>query len=194
MRFSLLAVVVFGSQFLVATSTSVRGQDFTPTPAPAQNWISITSSGNGENLAAVASYGLLFVSTNSGATWTPATTTASGSEPYRPWAGVACSADGRKLVAVANFNPIFTSTDAGQTWTSHGPGATWSAVASSADGTRLVAADYNMGRVYSSSDSGVTWAPTGSPIKRWRSLASSADGMKLVAGSDYGTNYSDLPQ
>jgi hypothetical protein len=50
-----------------------------------------------------------------------------------------------------------------------------------------------MGRIYTSTDSGLTWKASGSPIKRWRSVASSADGTKLVAGSDYGTNYSDLP-
>src|SRR6266568_101321 len=121
-------------------------QNFTPTPAPSQNWLSMASSADGSTLAAVGSYGWLYLSTNSGASWLPATTAPSGPEPTRPWTSIACSAEGSKLVAVANFNPIFTSTNFGRTWSSHGPAATWNAVASSADGVKLVAADYNMGR------------------------------------------------
>src|SRR5258706_4786195 len=108
-------------------------QTFTPTPAPYQNWLSIASSADGTRLAAVGSYGWLYASTNSGATWSPLTTVTNGAEPSRPWTSIACSVDGSKLVAAANFNPIFTSTNFGKTWTSHGPSATWNAVASSAD-------------------------------------------------------------
>jgi photosystem II stability/assembly factor-like uncharacterized protein len=189
--FRLLQTTTLGS-LLLAGSPS-QAQNFVPTPAPTQNWVSLASSSDGTRLAIVASYGSLYTSTNSGATWAPATTATTGSEPSRPWTGVASSTDGRKLVAVAGSNPIFTSANYGQTWSSHGPAANWSAVASSADGTKLVALDYNMGRIYTSTDSGNNWAATASPIKRWRSVASSADGTKLVAGSDYGTNYSDLP-
>src|SRR6266700_1725660 len=123
-------------------------QNFLPTAAPSQNWLSMASSADGTTLAAVGSYGWLYRSTNSGATWFPATTATDGSEPSRPWTSIASSADGSKLVAVANFNPIFTSTDFGATWTSHGPAAAWNAVASSTDGVKLVAVDYNMGRIH----------------------------------------------
>src|SRR5882762_8421392 len=127
-------------------------QTFTPTPAPYQNWLSIASSADGTRLAAVGSYGWLYASTNSGASWAPLTTVTNGAEPSRPWTSIACSADGSKLVAAANFNPIFTSINFGKTWTSHGPSATWNAVASSADGVKLVAVDNNMGRIYTSVD------------------------------------------
>src|SRR6266536_6397292 len=131
-------------------------QNFTPTPAPSQNWLAIASSADGTRLAAVGSYGWLYVSTNSGAAWLPANTVTNGPEPSRPWAGIACSADGARLAAVANFNPVFISTNFGATWTAHGPAVTWNAVASSADGAKLVAVDYNMGRIYTSTDSGNT--------------------------------------
>jgi len=187
---SLLPAAIAG--LLLGTNVGLA-QNFIPTPAPSQNWLSMASSADGTTLAAVGSYGWLYLSTNSGATWLPATTGTNGPEPTRPWTSIACSAEGSKLVAVANFNPIFTSTNFGRTWTSHGPAATWNAVASSANGVKLVAVDYNMGRIHISTDSGNTWTPTTSPARRWRSVTCSADGTKLVAGSDYGTNYSDLP-
>jgi photosystem II stability/assembly factor-like uncharacterized protein len=168
-------------------------QTFTPASAPPQNWLSIASSADGTKLAAVGSYGWLYLSTNSGATWSPATTVTNGTEPTRAWTGITCSSDGSNYVAVANFSSIFTSTDSGLNWVSHGPALSWNAVASSANGVKLIAADYDMGRLYTSVDSGVTWTVTSSAAKRWRSLASSADGTKLVAGTDYGTNYNDVP-
>src|ERR1041385_6552774 len=132
---------------------SILAQTCTPASAPAQNGLSMASSADGTKLAAVGCYGWLYLSTNSGATWTPAATVTNGPEPSRPWTSVACSADGMKFFAVANSNPVFTSTNSGLTWSSHGPALSWNAVASSSDGAKLVAADYNMGRLYSSADS-----------------------------------------
>lgn len=170
-----------------------NAQMFAPTTAPAQNWTCVTASADGTILAAAGSYGYLYISTNSGATWTIATTVTNGPEPERPWTGLAMSADGTKLIAAANFNPVFLSTNLGKTWSQSGPGAVWAGVASSADGAKLVAVDNDFGLIYTSSDSGTTWRPTSAPNKRWRSVASSADGTKLVAGTDYGTNYDQLP-
>lgn len=59
----------------------------------------------------------------------------------------------------------------------------WSSVASSADGTKLAAVVAN-GRIYTSSDSGETWAARESD-RYWIDVASSADGSILVA-ADYG--------
>src|SRR5712671_7883497 len=103
---ALLSLLISGSPGLA--------QNFTPTPAPFQNWLSIASSADGTLLFAVGSYGWLYASTNSGATWSPLTTVASGTEPSRPWTSIACSADGAKLVAAANFNPIFVSINSGK--------------------------------------------------------------------------------
>src|SRR5262249_29493194 len=56
-----------------------------------------------------------------------------------------------------------------------------------ADGNKLVAvgegtSTANPGRIYTSSDSGVTWAVHAS-YRRWISVASSADGTKLIAAA-----------
>jgi photosystem II stability/assembly factor-like uncharacterized protein len=58
-------------------------------------------------------------------------------------------------------------------------GQGWYDVASSADGTKLVATVYG-GRLYTSTDAGVTWTPRAND-QYWVSVASSADGTKLVA-------------
>ncbi len=171
----------------------LMAQTFTPSTAPADNWVSIAASANGTHLAAVASYGLLYVSADSGATWIRANTAGTGAEPQRAWQSVASSADGRNLVAVASYEAVFTSGDYGQTWRTTGPALDWAAVACSSDGTNLVAADYEMGGIYRSADSGVTWVRTSAPLQRWRCVASSADGTRLVAGTDYGSDYGQLP-
>ncbi len=68
----------------------------------------------------------------------------------------------------------------GFVWTPRGEsGWYWRAVASSADGRKLVAVAYS-GRIYTSTDSGVSWTARGSS-RAWVAVASSADGSKLVA-------------
>src|SRR5205814_3242324 len=128
--FQCLAVVTVE---LFATLTSARAQLLSATTAPARNWVALSSSADGTRLAAAASYGWLYLSTNSGATWTVASTATGLSEPQRPWTGLVSSSDGSRLVAVANFVPPFISTNNGASWNQTGPSGAWSAVAASAD-------------------------------------------------------------
>jgi len=44
----------------------------------------------------------------------------------------------------------------------------------------------SQGFIYTSTNSGATWTPSGSPAAGWVSVASSSDGSKLVAASDAG--------
>lgn len=62
-------------------------------------------------------------------------------------------------------------------------GNVWSALATSADGSRLAAAS-QWGRIYVSSDSGVTWASNTVASESWQSLTMSAGGTRLMAGQD----------
>ncbi len=73
-----------------------------------------------------------------------------------------------------------------QVWTqTTAPTNYWNSIAASADGNRLVATVYG-GGIYSSTDSGKTWKPTGAPSGvPWTTVASSADGTKLVAAAFY---------
>lgn len=69
-----------------------------------------------------------------------------------------------------------------QTWTqTSAPITNWTAIASSADGVKLVAVASG-GAIYTSTNSGASWAPaTNAPDQAWRAVASSADGNKLIA-------------
>ncbi|MCA9301739.1 exo-alpha-sialidase, partial [Candidatus Saccharibacteria bacterium] len=80
-----------------------------------ENWYSITSSSDGTKLAAVVSGGYIYTSTNSGVTWTEATSAGS-----RAWSSITSSSDGTKLAAtIGGYDDdyIYTSTDSGATWT-----------------------------------------------------------------------------
>jgi hypothetical protein len=125
--------------------------------------------------------GQIYISTNSGATWT-----ASGA-PANVWFSVASSADGSRLIAASaepyiNTSTLYLSTNSGATWTTVNSSVISTrviCVASSADGIRLVAAG-NQGQFFISADSGATWGPS-APADNWQCVASSADGAKLVA-------------
>jgi hypothetical protein len=94
--------------------------------------------------------------------------------------------DGWKIAQNAGQS-IFTGTLglSGNSWTAHESPRNWSAVASSADGSKLVAV-VELGQIYTSTDSGVSWTArnagiNGGGVRRWSGVASSADGVKLVA-------------
>ena len=47
----------------------------------------------------------------------------------------------------------------------------------------------NLGSIYTSSDSGLTWSSNSAPVAAWNSVASSADGGKLTAAINGGGIY-----
>ena len=66
-------------------------------------------------------------------------------------------------------------------------------IASSSDGKKLVAVNLN-GYIYTSTDSGATWAEhTEAGKRRWLSITSSSDGTKLAAVVDKGYIYTNKP-
>jgi len=159
-----------------------------------QRWESVASSADGTKLVAATSPGYIYVSADSGVTWTQ-----TGAQQY--WSSLASSADGTNLVAVSNDFPgggyIYTSADSGATWTQQtSTQQHWQSVASSVDGTKLVAVSSGgvvafTGHIHTSADSGATWTQTGTQ-QYWQAVASSADGTKLVAVAygDYIYTYS----
>jgi photosystem II stability/assembly factor-like uncharacterized protein len=102
----------------------------------------VASSADGSKLVAVVSWGQIYTSVDSGATWT-------SRGPTGNWYDVASSSDGSKLVAVVNWGQIYTSRDSGATWTARESARNWSAVASSSDGGKLVAVA-NWDQIYTS--------------------------------------------
>jgi hypothetical protein len=130
-------------------------------PAGIQNdWTAIASSADGNKLIAAAggnngAPGYIFLSTNSGASWTVTATNILPSHGDNKWISVASSADGSKLAAVSESGlpgGVITSTDSGATWiTNSVPNLTWNAVALSADGARMVVTvgyPSNVGPIY----------------------------------------------
>ena len=170
---------------MLMVANSALSQTWTPTTAPNEHWQAVASSADGSKLIA-GSEGLLYaISTNSGSTWITNSQPQYGSY-YGSWSFVASSADGSILVGII-ANEIWVSTNSGTTWFSNSvPVADFFAsVALSADGTKLVIVDGKQqnypGVIYTSTNFGVTVAPTMAPTNYWQSVASSADGTKLVA-------------
>jgi photosystem II stability/assembly factor-like uncharacterized protein len=175
-EFMLLAVVTLDGWLIDANSVSA--QAWTQTGAPITNWIAVTCSADAVKLAAFAGGGVIYTSTNSGATWNPGTNAPTGS------LRIASSADGTKLATAVNGGGIYRSVDSGWTWTqTSAPNNAWIAIACSADGNKIAA----LAQVspppdfYTSSDGGNTWNTNASPYDRWSDLACSADGNTLVA-------------
>lgn len=144
---------------------------------PRQIWSAWAASADGVKLAATVNGGFIYISANSGATWTH---TAS----QRFWSAIASSADGARLTATVANGGIFTSTDSGATWQSNNvPNQDWSAVYSSPDGSTLVALVRD-GPSWKSVNGGATWMQLNTPYDFWHSLASSADGSRLLAAAE----------
>jgi len=142
-----------------------------------QRLVSVAMSADGTYMAGAISPGVIYVSTNMGATWTPGTTNTS-------WTTVAVSADGSKYVAASMGKPIYTSTNFGVNWNlTASPTANWSCLATSADCNRIVAGISN-GVLYASVNFGGSWSVlSGSTNQTWSALTSSANGQVLAGAA-----------
>ena len=152
---------------VLLTAHLALAQTWTQTSAPITNWTAIACSADGGRLIAAANGGVgpgytilpgpIYISTNSGTTWTQATNV-----PAATWCSVASSADGTKLLAAVSRGGIYRSVDSGLTWTqTSAPSNNWVSVTSSADGNKLAA----LARIfpgpdfYTSSDAGIPGSP-----------------------------------
>ncbi len=147
----------------------------------ARSYSSVASSLDGRRLiAAVSPGGLLYVSQDYGASWSPR-------EAPRDWAALTISADGTVMMAAAFNGSIRLSSDSGTTWadTPSGNGG-WSSLAASADG-RTLAAVQSGGSLFLSTDRGGSWrAMAAAGIRNWSSITVSADGTVIVAAVNPG--------
>jgi hypothetical protein len=140
-----------------------------------RDWYAVTSSADGNRLAAAEYNGRIYTSTDRGVTWVPR-------DSNRSWWSLASSTDGVKLVASTNGAGLYTSIDSGATWSLRNPSLSARALASSSDGTKLIAAAPG-GSMYISSDSGANWTPMPPSLgdRLWRAVACSSDGSTIVA-------------
>ena len=180
-------------------STWVPETSFSPANSGGNALWALTSSSDGSHLVAGYQGGKLYISSDSGNTWTGITVTV---PTNASWQRMASSADGSHVIAsVSNAgngvgdsgNMIYTSTDGGNHWIARTPTNTyplWMGVASNYDGTRLFAAP-QYGCIYASTDSGVTWSSATSGLgtcstQLWRGITSDSTGQYVVAGLDNG--------
>jgi photosystem II stability/assembly factor-like uncharacterized protein len=162
-------------------SVTRPNEDWTPIQ-PQSNWNSIAISDDGTKQTAVITGDYIYVSTDSGNTWT-----AKATDSIRTWYTVAMSSDGTKQTAIENGGQIYVSTDSGNTWDPKDSNREWYSVAMSSDGTKQTAVE-NGGQIYVSTDSGNTWDPKDSN-REWYSVAMSSDGTKQTAVVNGGKIY-----
>lgn len=141
---------------------------------------SVASSSDGARLVSVEYGGYLYISQNSGQTWTspmPAN--------IRNYASVAMSSDGSKMIAGVEGGYLYTSSDWGATWTPRFTDANrnWYSVAMSSDGSKLYAANFQ--GLYTSANGGTTWTLRKAATHRGY-IAASTDGAKLVFAENLG--------
>jgi hypothetical protein len=156
------------------------------------SWKQIVMSNDGIKLAAVAYGDRLYISSNSGNSWTQT----SAGTTVQNWNGLTLSTNGddTHLAACVNGGTIYTSDDGGSTWTNHTSSGTrnWKSVAMSDDATKLVAC-VDGGYIYKSGDSGTTWTQdttvSGGTTQLWSSISSNSDGTKLIASINGGALY-----
>ena len=97
--------------------------------------ISISSDGTKGVAFVTNSPNVLYLSTDSGTTWS--TNTASGS---RSWSSVAYSGGGTTIIGATSTGGIYTSVNGGTSWNEIITGSTnWTSVGCSADGAKIVA-------------------------------------------------------
>jgi hypothetical protein len=134
---------------------------------------------------AVSSSAGIYVSTNSGTTWTQ-------TNPSPIWTAVACSSDGTKGVAVTLGSGIYTSTNSGGTWNlSYSSLNTWSAVASTTNASILVATSQGNG-IYISTNSGASWSQSYNSPLSWTGIAIDSTGQFISAVSNGSGIYTSL--
>jgi len=165
---------------LVPAGTMLASDGSAPGTA---NYKAVASSPDASKLAAVVDGGQIYVSADSGATWT-------ARESPKNWSDIAISTDGQVLAASEFRGKIWVSINGGTTWTARDENRTWRSVAASSTGV-VIAAVANGGQVYVSVDSGATWTARAS-VQLWTSVAVSADGNRMLASVYGGSLYTSV--
>lgn len=137
-------------------------------------YVSISSDGTKMMAADVAST-KVFVSTDTGTSWTMKTTNGSS------FANRTCMAgNGSRWIVLANLG-VYSSTDNGGTWSAIsalGVGA-WTSCAMSEDGSKIFVLKFGSALKYST-DSGANWSTSGNSYTTANVIAATPDGSKLV--------------
>jgi|ERR1017187_100011 hypothetical protein len=187
-----LAAVTSGAHPIYSTDAGATWHANQSSP---DAYLRIASSADGTKLVAPMlvsnsfSYPIgIFVSTDSGGTWTQTT-----APPAYYWSAVASSGFGDKLAAAFYTTSgfpnsagglVYVSTNAGFSWSKGGsPTKSWSSLACSADGNKIIAAAAG-DKIYVTTNFGTSWAATASSTDGWSSVAANVDGTRLIASGN----------
>ncbi len=123
------------------------------------SWNCIASDSTGDILIAGSIADGLFLSTNTGSSWSLVTYLATIDHS---WMSVASSSNGQKLAAAYYQGGVFTSANGGSTWVEQNgvtSGYSYTSIASSSSGSflALVANEASVTTLYTSQDSGSSW-------------------------------------
>ena len=162
---------------LLLSDSLNAAQDLQYTIAPYGYWQAIACSSDGSIVVASETDShLIYVSTNSGATFWPSS--------KLPAFALVCTPDAGTIVALAGV--AYSSHDLGVTWKTNSLPGSVGSFAISADGTKWVCGNGNVfnqtdAPIYVSADAGASWQQTSAPLVPWTSIACSADGNRLAA-------------
>lgn len=152
-------------------------------------WRKIVSSDSGNKLAAMTN-GSIYVSTDSGATWTT-------NSPVRSvWSSLDISGDGSNILAgdsVSVSGGLWRSSDDGATWTqTYNNTRNWMGMAISQDGMTAIASS-SAYRLAKTTDGGASWTLiTSVGLLTWRDVAISNSGTTIYAVVSGGAVYRSL--
>ena len=195
---SKLIAAAAGSFLFISTNAGVS---WSQASGISSSWTTVAASADFTTLAA-ANNANIYVSKNSGQTWTVQQTNAGQSAN---WGAIAMASDASSLVAVAyggnGVGTVYATKDL-STWAQlQGVGTgseSWTSLAMSADGSTIALADGGGngggggggGKVWLSTDGGSTWVAENNLLQPWQDVALSADGINLAAATNAGAVYS----
>jgi photosystem II stability/assembly factor-like uncharacterized protein len=162
----------------VVVSTDGGSSWTIPSVASGSNaWRSVATSADGSRMYAIRTGGgLVYRSTDTGATWSSTSIT------DNPWS-IACSSDGLTVLVGRTTKPTL-STDGGVTFSTIStlPTGNWLLIGMSDDGTTMVAGVSSTSYLWLSRDSGKTWMEqTGGPQLLWETAGVNSNGTQIIA-------------
>ncbi|HEU6448662.1 MAG TPA: hypothetical protein VFV23_09530 [Verrucomicrobiae bacterium] len=187
-------LLIFAGGWL-ALNSSLFAQTWVQTSAPSNHWMAIASTADGSKLFAVArNSNRIFISTNGGVNWVSNSIGNFGAK-------VAVSADGNNIAigdldfSSGGDSAIAISTNAGATWYHptvflvNAPQFGWGGIAMSADGTKLIASVNQSTAIWTSTNSGISWAKNNVTFSSPYGVAISPDGNRMIVAGQQGKVY-----
>jgi hypothetical protein len=174
-----------------STQTGTSYSTFASQSITTQAWLSVSISSNGQVMAACSSNsagGYVYLSNNSGTTWTASTTLSTSQLNF---SSVALSQTGQYILASVTSGNLYVSANTGSSWTtiSSVPVQSWTDVFVSSTGQVMVAVGTAI-QPYVSTNFGTTWSiSTLGSAQNYSAVTTSATGQYIAASASGGQIY-----